>query len=71
MVCFTYIIANTLHTGDNKDDDDDDDGAHPSSCPMPAHREKMVMIDMVAYEICHWHFLLTNCYTQIQILFSC
>jgi hypothetical protein len=25
MVCFRYIIVNTLHTGDNKDDDDDDD----------------------------------------------
>jgi len=22
MVCFRYIIVNTLHTGDNKDDDD-------------------------------------------------
>ena len=26
-----------------------DFGAYPSSCPMPAHREKIVMIDM-AYE---------------------
>ena len=25
MVCFGYIIANTLHKGNNKDDDDDDD----------------------------------------------
>jgi hypothetical protein len=25
MVCFRYLIVNTLHTGDNKDDDDDDD----------------------------------------------
>jgi hypothetical protein len=25
MVCFTYIIINTLHTGDNKDSDNDDD----------------------------------------------
>ena len=25
MVCFRYIIVNTLHKGDNKDDDDDDD----------------------------------------------
>jgi hypothetical protein len=25
MVCFRYIILNTLHKGDNKDDDDDDD----------------------------------------------
>ena len=25
MVCFTYIIANTLHKGDKKNDDDDDD----------------------------------------------
>jgi hypothetical protein len=25
MVCFRYIILNTLQTGDNKDDDDDDD----------------------------------------------
>jgi len=25
MVCFRYIIANTLHKGDNKDDHDDDD----------------------------------------------
>jgi len=25
MVCFRYIIVNTLHRGDNKDDDDDDD----------------------------------------------
>jgi hypothetical protein len=24
MVCFRYIIVNTLHRGDNKDDDDDD-----------------------------------------------
>jgi len=24
MVCFRYIIVNTLHKGDNKDDDDDD-----------------------------------------------
>jgi hypothetical protein len=23
MVCFRYIIINTLHTGDKKDDDDD------------------------------------------------
>ena len=23
MVCFRYIIVNTLHKGDNKDDDDD------------------------------------------------
>ena len=23
VVCFMYIIANTLHRGDNKDDDDD------------------------------------------------
>jgi hypothetical protein len=25
MVCFRYIIVNTLHKGDKKDDDDDDD----------------------------------------------
>jgi len=25
MVCFRYIIVNTLHNSDNKDDDDDDD----------------------------------------------
>jgi len=25
MVCFRYIIVNTLHKVDNKDDDDDDD----------------------------------------------
>ena len=25
MVCFRYIILNTLHKGDNKDEDDDDD----------------------------------------------
>ena len=25
MVCFKYIIVNTLYKGDNKDDDDDDD----------------------------------------------
>ena len=25
MVCFRYIIVNTLHEGDKKDDDDDDD----------------------------------------------
>jgi hypothetical protein len=25
MVCFRYIVINTLHRGDNKDDDDDDD----------------------------------------------
>jgi hypothetical protein len=25
MVCFRYIIVNTLRTGANKDDDDDDD----------------------------------------------
>jgi hypothetical protein len=25
MVCFGYIIVNTLYKGDNKDDDDDDD----------------------------------------------
>jgi hypothetical protein len=25
MVCFRYVIVNTLHKGDNKDDDDDDD----------------------------------------------
>jgi hypothetical protein len=25
MVCFRYIIVNTLHKGDNKSDDDDDD----------------------------------------------
>jgi hypothetical protein len=25
MVCFSYIIVNTLHKGDNNDDDDDDD----------------------------------------------
>ena len=25
MVCFRYIIVNTLRKGDNKDDDDDDD----------------------------------------------
>jgi hypothetical protein len=25
MVCFRYIIVNTLHKGDNKDKDDDDD----------------------------------------------
>ena len=25
MVCFWYIIVNTLHKGDNKDDDDDND----------------------------------------------
>jgi len=25
MVCFRYIIVNTLHKGDNKYDDDDDD----------------------------------------------
>jgi hypothetical protein len=24
MICFRYIIVNTLHKGDNKDDDDDD-----------------------------------------------
>jgi len=25
MVCFRYIIVNTLHKGDKKDDDDEDD----------------------------------------------
>jgi len=25
MVCFRYIIINTLHTGDKKDDDDNND----------------------------------------------
>ena len=25
MVCFRYVIVNTLHKGDNMDDDDDDD----------------------------------------------
>jgi len=25
MVCFGYLIVNTLHKCDNKDDDDDDD----------------------------------------------
>ena len=25
MVCFRYIVVNTLHKDDNKDDDDDDD----------------------------------------------
>jgi hypothetical protein len=24
MVCFRYVIVNTLHKGDNRDDDDDD-----------------------------------------------
>ena len=24
MVCFRYVIVNTLHKGDNKDDDNDD-----------------------------------------------
>jgi hypothetical protein len=24
MVCFRYVIVNTLHKGDKKDDDDDD-----------------------------------------------
>jgi len=27
MVCFRYIIVNTLHRGDNKNDDDDDDNS--------------------------------------------
>ena len=26
MVCFRYIVVNTLHEGDNKDNNDDDDG---------------------------------------------
>jgi len=25
MVCFRYIIVNTVHMSDNRDDDDDDD----------------------------------------------
>jgi hypothetical protein len=25
MVCFRYVIVNTLNIGDNKNDDDDDD----------------------------------------------
>ena len=25
MICFRYIIVNTVHKGDKKDDDDDDD----------------------------------------------
>jgi len=25
MVCFGYVIVNTLHKSDNNDDDDDDD----------------------------------------------
>ena len=25
MVCFRYVIVNTVRKGDNKDDDDDDD----------------------------------------------
>jgi len=25
MICFRYIIVNTLHNAVNKDDDDDDD----------------------------------------------
>jgi len=28
MVCFRYIILNTLHKGDNKDEDDDDDDSN-------------------------------------------
>jgi hypothetical protein len=37
IVCFRYIIVNTLHKGDNKDDDDDDNNnnnnaAHPKCC---------------------------------------
>jgi hypothetical protein len=28
MVCFKYIIVNTLHKGDNKGDYDDDDVQH-------------------------------------------
>jgi len=37
MVCFRYIIVNTLHTGENKgggggDDDDDDDDNNGAFC---------------------------------------
>jgi hypothetical protein len=32
MVCFRYIIVNTLHKGDKKDDDDDDDNNNIIEC---------------------------------------
>jgi hypothetical protein len=32
MVCFRYIIVNTLHKGDKKDDYDDDDDANNNKC---------------------------------------
>jgi len=39
MVCFGYVIVNTLHKGDNKndygdvvDDDDDDDNNNNNKC---------------------------------------
>jgi hypothetical protein len=31
MVCFRYIIVNTLHKGDNKDDDDDNNNNNNES----------------------------------------
>jgi hypothetical protein len=35
MVCFRYIIVNTLHKGDKKDDDDDDNNNNNNNNRMP------------------------------------
>ena len=42
MVCFRYIIVNTLHKGDNKDDDDDyDDDGDDDDDRFKAHRKNI------------------------------
>jgi hypothetical protein len=35
IVCFRYIIVNTLHKGDNNDDDDDDNNNNNNNKHMP------------------------------------
>jgi len=37
MVCFRYIIVNTLHKGDKNDDDDDDDDNNKAPYATPRH----------------------------------
>jgi hypothetical protein len=51
MVCFRYIVKNTLHTGDNKDDDDDNNNNNNNNSFNGAFKDLDLLVCSFVLEV--------------------
>ena len=54
MVCFRYIVKNTLHTGDNKDDDDDNNNNNNNNSFNGAFKDLDLLVCSFVLEVVMW-----------------